>query len=173
MARNNEVAFGRIVGLLLSVVYGTLPWLAIWEIYLLGLKSGYIILLMCIVWGGDTGAYFGGRQFGRVKLAPRMSPKKTVEGALCGILGSVVLGCLANLIWGLSLGTWSTILLTSLVGGVFGQAGDLVESTFKRFAQVKDSGNIFPGHGGFLDRVDGLLFAAPVIWFILYVMPTS
>lgn len=172
LAANNDQAFGRVVGMLTTIAYGTLPWLAIWELYLMGAHSGYIILMMSIVWGGDTGAYFGGKKWGRTKLMPRMSPKKTVEGAVFGIFGSVALGCLANVVWMLSLGGWKVIIVTSIIGGIFGQLGDLVESTFKRFALVKDSGNIFPGHGGFLDRVDGLLFAAPVIWFTLYIMHT-
>ncbi|MES2745268.1 MAG: phosphatidate cytidylyltransferase, partial [Bdellovibrionota bacterium] len=64
--------------------------------------------------------------------------------------------------------SWPLVIAAAIFGGIFGQLGDLTESTFKRFAEVKDSGKIFPGHGGFLDRVDGLLFAAPVIWFILF-----
>ena len=97
-----------------------------------------------------------------------MSPKKTWEGAIAGLLASLVGGSLANVFYGLTLGDPWTIAAASLFGGAFGQMGDLIESTFKRFAKVKDSGVIFPGHGGFLDRVDGVLFAAPVIWFILY-----
>lgn len=170
LAPNNEQSLGRAMGLLMMVAYGTLPWLAVWELYLLGNHSGYVFLLMAVVWGGDTGAYFGGKRFGRIKLAPRMSPNKTVEGSVAGILASLALGLLINVLWGGSLGSWETITFASLFGGIFGQMGDLAESTFKRFALVKDSGSLFPGHGGFMDRVDGLLFAAPVIWAILYLM---
>jgi len=145
-----------------------LPWLIIWELQLIGSGSRYVILLLAIVWGGDTGAYFGGRFFGRVKLAPHMSPKKTREGAVAGLFGSVLGGFLINAFWGFSLASHEVVLYCSLAGGVAGQLGDLVESTLKRFSGVKDSGGIFPGHGGILDRVDGLVFAAPVVWAILY-----
>ncbi len=167
-APDNETAFARIVSLLVSIVYGTFPWLATWDLLIMGPHARYVLFLCAVVWAGDTGAYFGGRRFGRHKLAPRMSPKKTWEGSLAGIAGSLIAGCIANLVYGMSLGEWHVIILASIFGGAFGQMGDLVESTFKRFSGVKDSGVIFPGHGGFLDRVDGLLFAAPVIWFILY-----
>jgi len=168
LAPDNETAFARTVGLLVTIVYGAFPWLATWDLYLMGDGSRYVLFLCTIVWAGDTGAYFGGRAWGKHKLAPRMSPKKTWEGAVSGLLASVVGACLANLVYQGELGTWTVIVLAGLLGGAFGQMGDLIESTFKRFSGVKDSGVIFPGHGGFLDRVDGLLFAAPVIWFILY-----
>ena len=172
-APDNDRAFGRIVGLLVSVVYGAFPWISTWGLYSLGVAmfddgARMVIFLCAIVWAGDTGAYFAGKRFGTKKLAPRMSPKKTWEGALAG-LGSSVLGAVVcNLVYGLSLGSWTVIISAGLLGGAFGQMGDLVESVFKRFAGVKDSGRLFPGHGGFLDRVDGLMFAAPIVWFVLY-----
>ncbi len=173
LAPDNDLAFGRTVALLVAVVYGSFPWLATWELYLMGTHkfadgSRYIIFLCTIVWAGDTGAYFGGKQWGKRKLAPRMSPKKTWEGSAMGLLASCLGAVVCNLSYGLSLGGWDAILLSGILGGAFGQMGDLVESTFKRFSQVKDSGILFPGHGGFLDRVDGLLFAAPIVWLILY-----
>ncbi|MBQ46684.1 MAG: hypothetical protein CMP10_04215 [Zetaproteobacteria bacterium] len=167
-APSNEIAFARTAGYLISIVYGAFPWLAIWELYLMGPESRYIVLLLFIVFGGDTGAYFAGKKFGKHKLAPRMSPNKTWEGSIGGIAASLAGGIAVQLFFDSSLTTWSGILVVSIVGGAFGQMGDLIESTFKRFASVKDSGIIFPGHGGFLDRVDGILFAAPVVWFILY-----
>ena len=141
---DNETAFARTVALLVSIVYGTFPWLATWDLYLMGPHSQYVIYLCVVVWAGDTGAYFGGRRFGKHKLAPRMSPKKTWEGSLAGLLASVLGGSLCNLVYGEGLGSWPVIVLSSLLGGTFGQMGDLVESTFKRFAGVKDSGVIFP-----------------------------
>lgn len=170
LAPDNETAFARTVGLLVSIVYGAFPWLATWDLFLMGDGARYVLFLCTIVWAGDTGAYFGGRLWGKHKLAPRMSPKKTWEGAICGLLASVIGACIANLVYLGQLGSWYVVILAALFGGAFGQMGDLVESTFKRFAGVKDSGVIFPGHGGFLDRVDGLLFAAPIVWFILYHM---
>ena len=168
LAPDNETAFARTVALLVSIVYGSFPWLATWDLLLMGENSRYVLYLCVVVWSGDTGAYFGGKSFGKQKLAPRMSPKKTWEGSIAGLLASVAGGSLCNLGYGGELGSWEVIVLSSFLGGAFGQMGDLVESTFKRFSGVKDSGVIFPGHGGFLDRVDGVLFAAPVIWFILY-----
>ncbi|SME87759.1 phosphatidate cytidylyltransferase [Pseudobacteriovorax antillogorgiicola] len=167
-APDNETAFARTVALLVSIVYGSFPWLATWDLFLMGEGSRYVLYLCTVVWAGDTGAYFGGKQFGKHKLAPRMSPKKTWEGSIAGLIASVAGGLICNAVYQGQLGPWLVIGLASLVGGAFGQMGDLVESTFKRFSGVKDSGVVFPGHGGFLDRVDGLLFAAPVIWFILY-----
>lgn len=168
LAPDNDVAFGRLVTLVISVCYGVFPWLAIWELYEMGPNGRYVILLMVVVFMGDTGAYFGGSFFGKRKLAPRMSPKKTMEGAVAGLLASLLGACLMNLMYGFTLGAWHVLILAGLAGGAFGQMGDLVESTFKRFAGVKDSGKIFPGHGGFLDRVDGIYFAAPVIWAVLF-----
>ncbi|NRA67053.1 MAG: phosphatidate cytidylyltransferase [Pseudobacteriovorax sp.] len=172
-APDNDRAFGRIVAILLAVVYGAFPWLATWDLYVIGDEaygdgSRMIIFLCSIVWAGDTGAYFGGKRFGRHKLAPRMSPKKTWEGSFFGMVASIIGAVVCNIFYGFSIGSWAAVLLAGILGGVFGQMGDLVESTFKRFSGIKDSGIIFPGHGGFLDRVDGLMFAAPVVWFVLY-----
>lgn len=166
-----EIAMGRSAALLMTVCYSSLPWLAIWDLYLMGDGSPYVMFLLAVVWSGDTGAYFGGLKFGRHKLAPTISPKKTWEGAIFGLLASALGGFLIHKFYSITskpLGHDLTVLAASLAGGILGQMGDLFESLFKRFAGVKDSGSIFPGHGGFLDRVDGLLFAAPVIWFIFH-----
>lgn len=163
-----DLSFGTGAAILVCLVYGSFPWLAIWELYKFSPDSRYIILLCTIVWCGDTGAYFAGRTFGKHKLAPRMSPNKTWEGSIGGILASLVGASISKGFYGEQLVEWPIILICATLGGALGQLGDLAESTFKRFSGVKDSGKIFPGHGGFLDRVDGLLFAAPAIWFILY-----
>jgi phosphatidate cytidylyltransferase len=157
----------RLMGYLVSVCYGCLPWLAIWDLYIMGSRGRYILLAILIVMLNDTGAYFGGRKYGKRKLAPILSPKKTWEGALTGIAVGMVGAVLLNGLYGFSLGPMWLMALSGLVGGIFGILGDLVESAFKRFSGIKDSGAIFPGHGGFLDRVDSLLFAVPAIWFIL------
>jgi phosphatidate cytidylyltransferase len=162
-----DLAFASGSGIVVCVVYGVFPWLAIWELYQLAPDSRYIFMLCAIVWSGDTGAYFAGRRFGKHKLAPRMSPNKTWEGSLGGIVASLIAALVLKSWYADDLVSWKTVLACALVGGSLGQLGDLAESTFKRFSGVKDSGNIFPGHGGFLDRVDGLLFAAPAVWFIL------
>lgn len=166
---NNNLAVGRVLVVLLSITYGAFPWLAAWDLYLMEESAAGLMFLIAVVFSGDTGAYFGGKRFGRNKIAPRMSPNKTVEGALFGLLASVVGGFIINLLYGGVIGSFPVVLVATILGGMFAQMGDLVESTLKRFAGIKDSGVIFPGHGGFLDRVDGVLFAAPVIWLVLYV----
>jgi phosphatidate cytidylyltransferase len=163
-----DLSFGAGAGILVCLVYGAFPWLAIWELYKLAPDSRYIFLMCTIVWCGDTGAYFAGRTFGKYKLAPRMSPNKTWEGSIGGIIASIAGALIFKSFYGERMADWAIIIVCAILGGALGQLGDLAESTFKRFSGVKDSGKIFPGHGGFLDRVDGLLFAAPAIWFILH-----
>jgi phosphatidate cytidylyltransferase len=124
-----------------------------------------ILALYLIVWFGDTGAYFVGSLLGKHKLAPRISPKKSIEGALGNLAGNI--GG-AFLIKALVCKDWSPVdaILIGLLLGVVGILGDLVESTWKRSVNVKDSamGLGIPGHGGMLDRVDSLVFAAPMLW---------
>jgi len=122
-----------------------------------------IFFVLLITWMGDTTAYYGGRGFGRHKLAPAISPKKTVEGAIIGLMGSIVGAIIAKL-WFLDIGISNAVIAGILIG-VSGQFGDLSESIIKRNLQVKDSGGIIPGHGGILDRVDSLLFSAPVFYY--------
>lgn len=144
-----------------------------------------LVYVLLVVWAGDTTAYFVGRVFGRHLMTPRVSPKKTWEGAVGSMLGSLVVGWAflanaqpissallqAHLIERrdgyFALQPWPlvTILVLSAVINVGAQLGDLVESLIKRGAGVKDSGALLPGHGGMLDRIDALLLAAPVIWF--------
>lgn len=128
-----------------------------------------LLFFLFIVFAADTGAYLAGRNFGRRKLAPNISPGKTVEGAVGGLLLTAA--------WALSGGVyvfapqggqlWLLLLLTVVVAAV-SIVGDLTESMFKRIAGIKDSGNILPGHGGILDRVDSILAAAPVMVLGLY-----
>jgi phosphatidate cytidylyltransferase len=126
--------------------------------------SGAILLALGLGWMADTWAYFAGRAFGRRKLYEAVSPKKTVEGAIGGLLGSVMWAVVASL-W-LMHGTlpMAHAVGLALVAGVLGQAGDLAESLFKRSTGVKDSGALVPGHGGVLDRVDAVLATSPVVF---------
>jgi len=131
----------------------------------LGKHGGYwVVLAALITWLGDTGAYFGGRAFGKHKLYETVSPNKTVEGAGAGLLGSVA-GVLIAHFWFLPQLPLLNGVALALFGGMVGQLGDLCESLIKRGCGVKDSGWIVPGHGGILDRIDALLFVSPVVWF--------
>lgn len=130
----------------------------------------YVVLTIMFAWFGDTGGYFAGRFLGRHKLYEAVSPKKTVEGSIGGLAGSVFGALLAHFWFLPSLSLVHGIVL-ALVAGALGQAGDLGESALKRSTGVKDSGAIVPGHGGILDRVDALLVTSAVtflysIWFL-------
>jgi phosphatidate cytidylyltransferase len=128
--------------------------------------AALLVFLFAVVFGNDAAAYFVGRGLGRRRLAPTISPGKTVEGFLGGLLGAVVLGLVVArfLPTGLSMGQaagWGALLAAA------GVAGDLSKSMLKRSAHVKDSGHLLPGHGGVLDRLDGLLFAGPTLYYLV------
>jgi phosphatidate cytidylyltransferase len=132
---------------------------------------GYVVLAILFAWFGDTGGYFAGRFFGKHKLYELVSPKKTVEGSIGGLVGSVAGAVLAH-VWFLPSLPLAQGALLGLVAGALGQAGDLGESLLKRSTGVKDSGALLPGHGGILDRVDALLVTSSVtyvyaLWFLL------
>ncbi|WP_174613309.1 phosphatidate cytidylyltransferase [Virgibacillus ihumii] len=124
-----------------------------------------IFYVLVIIWVTDTGAYIAGRAFGKKKLWPMISPNKTIEGAAGGIVAACFAGVIFQVIEPVSYSMIIVILVTILVS-VFGQIGDLVESAFKRHYGVKDSGDLLPGHGGILDRLDSLLFVLPLLHFI-------
>jgi len=130
----------------------------------------WVLLGILSVSAGDTMAYFTGRAFGKRKLAPAVSPNKTVEGAIGGLLGSVA--CAALYAHGFLPATpaWYAAAAGGAVGA-FGQGGDLVESLMKRAAGVKDSGTLFPGHGGVFDRADGILAAGPALYLLAALSP--
>jgi phosphatidate cytidylyltransferase len=127
---------------------------------------GWVLLLLFTVFATDTGAYAVGRLFGRRKLAPRVSPAKTVEGALGGLVAAAVVCLVLNEALGLGQRPLGLLALGAAIG-VAGQIGDLGESLLKRSLGVKDMGRIFPGHGGVLDRLDSILFAAPLLYYIV------
>ena len=125
-----------------------------------------LLFLFGVLWLGDTAAMFVGKNFGRIKLAPTVSPNKTVEGFFGGIGGAIVVAVLLGF-WRLSGISWAHLIILAVGCSIFGQLGDLVESMWKRSRGLKDSSGIIPGHGGVLDRFDSLLFAAPFMF--LYV----
>lgn len=122
----------------------------------------WLLVALAIVWAADTGAYFAGRKLGRHKLAPAISPNKTIEGLAGGVVAGVAAGTGFAVFAGASLAQLPLVALVAFVAVLFSVVGDLYESLLKRHAGVKDSGHLIPGHGGILDRIDGVLAALPV-----------
>jgi len=133
-----------------------------------GTKEGrdFVMMLFLIIWANDTFAYFIGKAIGKHKLAVVVSPKKTIEGAVAGLVFGVIVSIVCK--YFLIEMTMRDAIAIGLLVGIFGQIGDLCESIIKRAANVKDSGGILPGHGGILDRVDSLLFGAPAMYYYYY-----
>ncbi len=154
---------------LMGILYAAVPFTFFIALgFLEGGFNGYIPLgFLILLWTNDTGAYLSGRSFGRRKLFERISPNKTWEGFFGGVLLAVLVALnLAQYFAALTRIEW---VVVAVIIGVFGTLGDLVESMLKRSLGVKDSGSILPGHGGFLDRFDGLLVAAPLVYLFLMV----
>ncbi len=139
--------------------------------------TGLLLFLFVVVWSGDIFALYIGKNFGKRKLAPRLSPNKTWEGSLASVIGSVLCGMglyylgqyltvHTTTALHIAIPAWQMVLL-AIVLNIAAQLGDLLESAIKRGAGVKDSGTLLPGHGGILDRIDALLLAAPVLWYLL------
>ena len=146
-----------------GLVFIALPLSAVIGIHAVGpIGPKLLLFTLVLVWAGDTLAYFVGRAFGRVPMAPQLSPKKTWEGAAANLLGSAIVA-LALFRW-LDIDAFQAVVMACLAN-VAGQAGDLLKSAYKRGAGVKDSGTLLPGHGGVLDRIDALILAAPVVWY--------
>ncbi|WP_375055470.1 phosphatidate cytidylyltransferase [Zobellella sp. DQSA1] len=129
-----------------------------------------LLFVMSLVWAADTGAYFVGKAFGRHKLCPRVSPGKTIEGMLGGVAAASVLALVVTRAMALPLAESLVLLLASVVAVFASVLGDLVESMFKREAGMKDSGQILPGHGGIMDRIDSLTAALPVFIVIVHLL---
>lgn len=138
------------------------------HLYLLRQIPGGIewtFLSFFLVWATDTGAYLIGRQFGSHPLAPNVSPKKTIEGAAGGLIFSILVAL--GFWYSIGGASWKLYVALAVVIGISGQIGDLFESALKRSAGVKDSGKLIPGHGGILDRFDSLVFALPLVYYIV------
>jgi len=160
-----HVSFAGFSSTIFTAIYP--GWLLTHLIGITQIEGGFhfVLLVLATTWSTDTFAYFVGTKFGRHKLAPALSPGKSVEGAVGGIAGSIA----AALILGLVAGKIPLIhyITVGILAGIVGQAGDLLESAFKRMAGVKDSGRLIPGHGGMLDRFDSLLLTAPLVYYYL------
>jgi phosphatidate cytidylyltransferase len=158
-----------------ATVFGVI-YVAVLSGYLIGVRmlpdaaliphmaSKLLTMFFAIVMLTDTGAYYTGRAFGDHKLAPRISPGKTIEGAVGGLAMAIIVGPVCKLTFFPEIPIAHAIALGAAIG-ILGQIGDLAESMLKRGAGVKDSGNLLPGHGGMLDRVDSLLFCAPILFY--------
>jgi phosphatidate cytidylyltransferase len=156
----------RIAGLSLAWFY--VPYLLSFFLLLGEAPQGrfWILFVLAVIVAGDTGAYFTGLKFGRHKLYESVSPKKTIEGSLGGLLLSIAFGLLLGIIFFRNVRI-TDLLIFSFFIAVIGQIGDLIESMIKRNSGKKDSSSLLPGHGGILDRLDSLLFAFPLMWFLL------
>ena len=143
-------------------------WLALVYVTFATQSTHWVLFTLALVWAADTGAFFAGRWLGRVPLAPRVSPKKTWEGALGGVFASAIVAWAAAT-WWLSVDVWPFVF-TCIAVAALSIVGDLTESMLKRSSGLKDSGSLFPGHGGMLDRIDSVTAAAPALVFALISM---
>jgi len=166
--RNFDNPFANIGYTLLGVIYAVLPFSFFHALAYAGATYNQHIPLafFIMLWANDTGAYLTGRQFGRTRLFPRHSPNKTWEGFIGGIIISALAGYIISRYY--TELPWRNWVSVAIIIGVVGTASDLVESMLKRSLNIKDSGTILPGHGGLLDRFDGLLLTAPIVFAYLY-----
>jgi len=162
----NHFTFDEIVFVILSVLYIGVGFYYLIETRNVGLQ--FIVYALLIVWSTDSGAYFTGRKFGKNKLWPEISPNKTVEGFVGGILTAIVTTGIMQIFFPFDK-PWFIFIIVTVISSIFGQLGDLVESAIKRHYDVKDSGKLLPGHGGILDRFDSLLFVLPLLNLLHFV----
>ncbi|MEG0440001.1 MAG: phosphatidate cytidylyltransferase [Solibacillus sp.] len=159
----NKMTFDEIGFILLGVFYVGLGFHYFIEARIIGLE--FIVFALLVVWTTDSGAYFVGRKLGKHKLWPEISPKKTVEGFVGGIVIAVLFAIAMQLFYPIT-DSYLKLIVVTIIASMVGQMGDLVESAIKRHYGVKDSGTILPGHGGILDRFDSLLFVVPLLHFL-------
>ncbi|WP_284139984.1 MULTISPECIES: phosphatidate cytidylyltransferase [unclassified Virgibacillus] len=162
----NKFTFENAGFVILATIYVGMGFYYFLETRADGLAKIFFVLLL--VYATDTGAYFVGKALGKHKLWPEISPNKTIEGAIGGIVLAAIVGIVFQLMYPFEL-SMSAVLGVTVLVSIFGQVGDLVESAFKRHFGVKDSGNILPGHGGILDRFDSLIFVFPMLHFIQFI----
>ena len=153
-------AVGVFSVLFLGVMAVSLGWMRLWPDE--GLAVRLILLYLATIWAGDSGAYYVGRHFGRHPMAPRISPNKTLEGLVAGVITAGTSAAVLKVVLGIEM-PWPHFAAVAIIIAVATPIGDLVESQFKRDTQVKDSSGLLPGHGGLLDRTDSLLYAAPPV----------
>lgn len=159
----NKFTFDDVGFVAIAIFYLGIGFYFLIETRNLGLELVFYALIL--IWVTDSGAYFVGRAMGKNKLWPEISPNKTIEGAVGGVLFAILFSWIYHYFTGV-LDNYLIVTIMTIFLSVFGQIGDLVESALKRHYQVKDSGTILPGHGGILDRFDSLLFVLPLLHFL-------
>ena len=170
--RQKEKAFTDWAWTIAGILY--IGWLLSHWVALRGLDDGrnWVFFALLTTFASDTAAFFIGRAWGKHHLAPKISPAKTWEGAVAGVIGAGLVGWLFTLSTPLQLpfDFWWQAILLALAVSLIGQLGDLAESLLKRNTEVKDSGNLLPGHGGFLDRIDSIVFAGIVVYYYVVLL---
>lgn len=162
----NKFTFDQAGFVFFSTVYIGTAFYVLIEARMLGLD--YLLFILFVIWATDSGAYFVGKGVGKRKLWPEISPNKTIGGAIGGIIAAILVGGLFQIVYPLNM-NWASLLLIIIIISVVGQMGDLVASAIKRHYKVKDSGKLFPGHGGILDRLDSLMFVLIVLSIIQFI----
>lgn len=163
MFTKNQCSIDQAALTLLGTVYLGIGFAAMIDVRLMDSHAlWWSFLAFCSIWASDIGAYFFGRAFGKHKLAPLISPNKTIEGAIGGILSSLVIAFVFALVAPSVIGIGHAMLL-GVVAAVAGQLGDLMQSAYKRVRGIKDMGNILPGHGGIIDRTDSWIIVFPIL----------
>ncbi|MFH0256272.1 phosphatidate cytidylyltransferase [Vibrio rumoiensis] len=167
----NKVSLRHLFGMLSLIPF-------VWSVFLLRAQDyaiapyhgAKLVMFVCLlVWAADTGAYFSGKTFGKHKMAPNVSPNKTLEGLLGGVILAMLVGWFASSLLDIHFASLTIMLFITFVTVVISVLGDLVESMFKRVSNIKDSSNIIPGHGGILDRIDSLVAAFPVFALLYFI----
>lgn len=167
--KDNERTVSDAVYTVFAFVYSSLPF--VYWIYMRNLPEGLALTwwVFVIIWFSDTGAFFVGCRFGKKKLAPHISPKKTVEGSIGGLVFCILASMLFSRVF-LPLTTYGEAAALGLIVGMVSQIGDLSASQLKRYCSIKDFSNIIPGHGGILDRFDSALFSFPVAYYYMTIL---
>lgn len=162
----NRYTFDHVAFSVLGALYVGIGFYYLIETRHIGLE--FVVYALIVIWMTDTGAYFVGRKFGKRKLWPDISPNKTIEGFVGGIIAAVISACIFQYFIPVT-SSYIILIGVTIIASIIGQLGDLVESAIKRHYDVKDSGNLLPGHGGIMDRFDSLLFVLPLLHFLHFV----
>ncbi|PEE43664.1 phosphatidate cytidylyltransferase [Bacillus pseudomycoides] len=162
----NTFTFDNASFLLMATTYVAMGFLYLNETRIAGIH--FVFYALFVIWATDSGAYFIGKAIGKRKLWPEISPNKTIEGSLGGIVCGIIVAFVYNMFFQVQ-GNVGMLIIVTIAISIFGQLGDLVQSAFKRHYGVKDSGTILPGHGGILDRTDSWLFVLPILHFLHFI----